>query len=86
MLYYGKGIAYAVLAGKNPEKKEEFLKLSEENYHLFTEQNKKVPETRTLFNNSMKDIFEIANYMLLGELNYRKENYDEAFKYLRIAV
>lgn len=34
----------------------------------------------------MTDIFEIAKYMLAGELYYRQEKYEEAFENLKKAV
>jgi hypothetical protein len=34
----------------------------------------------------MVDIFKIAEEMLLGEFEYRKENYDVAFQHLKLAV
>ncbi|HEU5422679.1 MAG TPA: hypothetical protein VFU72_03990, partial [Nitrolancea sp.] len=46
----------------------------------------RVPESRMLFNNRCLDILEIARAMLAGELEYRRDNYEEAFAQLRHAV
>ena len=46
----------------------------------------RVPPTRYLFNNSCLDLLEIAEQMLLGEIEYRRQNYDVAYDHLRQAV
>ena len=46
----------------------------------------KVPETRYLFNNTCIDVLKIAGKMLEGEIEYRKNNIEIAFDYLRQAV
>jgi tetratricopeptide (TPR) repeat protein len=46
----------------------------------------RVPESRTLFNNTCADVLQIAAAMLDGEICYRKGEYDAAFAYLRRAV
>jgi tetratricopeptide (TPR) repeat protein len=38
------------------------------------------------FNNNATDILAIANSMMMGELEYRKNNYDAAFNHLESAV
>jgi hypothetical protein len=41
-----------------------------------------VPETRTVYNNTCRDILAVAAEMLNGEIEYRKGNYEEAFNHL----
>ncbi len=48
----------------------------------FLEARDRVPETRKLFHNSCLSILEVAEQMLLGELEYRKGNHDAAFAHL----
>ena len=53
---------------------------------LFLAARDAVPESRMLFNNTCHDILAIAEQMLMGELEYHKENYDQAFEHLRKSV
>ncbi|MGI9238168.1 MAG: hypothetical protein ACR2QZ_12270 [Woeseiaceae bacterium] len=53
---------------------------------LFFAARAKVPETRMLFNNTCLDILQVAEQMLLGELNYHKGDYEKAFDHLRRSV
>lgn len=53
---------------------------------LFYEALERVPDSRRLFNNTARDILAVAEQMLLGELEYRKGNYDVAFDHLRRSV
>lgn len=46
----------------------------------------RVPETRYVFNNTCLDVLKIAEQMLLGEIEYRKQNYAVAYDHLRQAV
>ena len=46
----------------------------------------RVPESRMLFNNKCADILKIAAAMLDGEIDYRKGEYERAFRHLRLAV
>jgi tetratricopeptide (TPR) repeat protein len=46
----------------------------------------RVPETRTIFNNTCQDILAVAGAMLDGEVEYRRGNHAEAFRLLRRAV
>lgn len=52
----------------------------------FDEAYQRVPETRMLFNNTCRDILQIAEHMMLGELEYHTGNYEQAFKHLRRSV
>ena len=45
-----------------------------------------LPNERIVFHNDSKDILQVADKMLTGELEYRRENYDLAFTSLRQAV
>lgn len=47
---------------------------------------KKVPESRVMFNNKCIDLLKIANSMLKGEIEYRKNNFEVAYKYLSEAI
>lgn len=52
----------------------------------FDEAYQRVPETRMLFNNTCRDILQVAEQMMLGELEYHKGNYGKAFEHLRRSV
>ncbi len=53
---------------------------------LFFAARDRVPETRMLFNNTCRDILQVAEQMLLGELAYHKGDHEVAFEHLRRAV
>jgi len=53
---------------------------------LFAQAKARVPESRTLFNNTCVDILAVAEQMLLGELEYHRGNHEAAFAYLRRSV
>ncbi len=53
---------------------------------LFLAARDRVPETRMLFNNTCRDILQVAEQMLLGELAYHKGDHEVAFEHLRRAV
>jgi len=75
--HYAKTIAYAATGQVSAAIKQK---------DLFQVAVKSVPGTRLLFNNTCADVLKIAEQMLLGEVEYRKENYDVAFQHLRNAV
>jgi len=77
MTHYAKGVAYAATGQVGP---------AAEQRALFTAAAERVPESRTVFNNTCRDILAVAGAMLDGELEYRRGNYDEAFARLRYAV
>jgi tetratricopeptide (TPR) repeat protein len=52
----------------------------------FDQAYQRVPETRMLFNNTCRDILEVAEQMMWGELEYHKGNYGKAFEHLRRSV
>ncbi|PSL19478.1 hypothetical protein [Shimia abyssi] len=75
--YYARGVAHAALGNVTKAEAEQ---------RAFEDARAKVPETRLMHNNTWVDLLAIAHHMLLGELEYRKENYDLAFDHLRRAV
>ncbi|MEV6431986.1 hypothetical protein [Nocardia sp. NPDC051463] len=77
MLHYAKGVAYSAT---------DDIPQAHQQQRLFHAALDRVPETRTLFNNTCRDILAVASAMLEGELNYRKGNYDKAFEALRRSI
>jgi tetratricopeptide (TPR) repeat protein len=77
LMHYAKGVALAA-TGKVEE--------AEKQRGLFHEAVGRVHSTRTLFNNTCLDILAIARSMLDGELEYRRGNFDLAFKHLRKSI
>lgn len=77
MLHYAKGVAYAA-SDRVPE--------AQEQAELFEAAVKRVPESRMVFNNTCLDILQISREMMLGEIEYRKANYDTAYAHLRQSV
>ena len=77
MRYYGKGIAYA--ATSQVEK-------ANEQRNLFHKASALVPPTRLDFPNKMVDILPVASAMLDGEIEYRRRNYQTAFRRLEDAI
>jgi tetratricopeptide (TPR) repeat protein len=77
MLHYAKGVAHAATG-----------QIGEATAHQqqFAAAVARVPDSRTLFNNTCQDVLQIAGAMLDGELKYRKGNYDAAFAQLRRAI
>ena len=53
---------------------------------LFDEALSRVPDSRGLFNNTCLDILAIAREMMLGEIEYRRGNFEAAFAHLRKSV
>ncbi len=62
------------------------IKQAEGERELFFVARDNVPESRMLFNNTCRDILTVAEQMLLGELEYHKNNHDKAFEHLGRAV
>ncbi|MCR8546353.1 hypothetical protein M4578_00820 [Salipiger sp. P9] len=77
MIHYAKAVAYAA-TGR--------VQQAEVEAELFLAAYARVPASRFLFNNTCRDILAVAKEMMLGELEYRKENYDLAFAHLRASV
>jgi tetratricopeptide (TPR) repeat protein len=77
MTHYAKGVAHAA-SGQVAEAAGE--------RDRFAAAVTRVPQARTIFNNTCLDILAVAGAMLDGELEYRRGNHDEAFRLLRRAV
>jgi tetratricopeptide (TPR) repeat protein len=77
MTHYARGVAFAA-AGD--------VAAAQAERDAFAEAVTRVPETRTLFNNTCVDILAVAGAMLDGELEYRRGNVDAAFAHLRRSV
>ncbi|KAL4932926.1 TPR domain protein [Aspergillus undulatus] len=77
MFHYGRGVALAA-TGRIEEAARE--------RELFQDSWSKVPKSRMLFNNACTDILAIASAMLEGELEYRRGNFDAAFKHLEHSI
>lgn len=77
IIHYAKGVAYAA-KGKVDE--------ASSQRELFEQAVARVPESRTLFNNTCADILAIAREMLNGELLYRQGKIEAAFESLRKAI
>ncbi|KAJ5757384.1 uncharacterized protein N7511_006078 [Penicillium nucicola] len=77
MRHYGKGIAYAATSQ---------LEDADRERELFKEASKLVPPTRLDFPNKIIDILKVASAMLDGEIEYRRGNYETAFRRLRDAI
>src|SRR6202034_573198 len=72
-----KGIAFAA-TGRLDE--------AEDQRRLFAAAAARVPDSRTVFNNTCVDILAVASAMLDGELDYRAGKIDAAFAHLRRAI
>jgi tetratricopeptide (TPR) repeat protein len=77
MRHYGKGVAYAATAQLEEADKER---------ELFKAASRLVPPTRLDFPNKMTDILKVASAMLDGEIEYRRGDYETAFRRLRDAI
>jgi tetratricopeptide (TPR) repeat protein len=77
MMHYGRAIAQAVTG---------HIAEAETEQSAFANALELVPASRTLFNNKCVDILAVAKAMLEGEIEYRRGNYDQAFKALRQAI
>ena len=64
----------------------EDMAAAEEEKRRFEAARARVPATRTVFNNTWRDIFEIAAEMVNGEIEYRRGRFDAAFACLHKAV
>ncbi|KAK8880237.1 TPR domain protein [Apiospora arundinis] len=77
MTHYAKAIALAATS-RLPE--------AEAERTLFFESRKRVPESRTLFNNRCIDLLGVAEAMMEGEVAFRHGRFDEAYAHLRTAI
>lgn len=77
LLRYARTLAFAVLGD---------VDAAETELAMFGKAKARVPDSRTVFNNTVKDTLSIATEMAKGEVAYRKTDYDVAFDHLRKAV
>lgn len=77
MMLYAKGVAHSTLGN---------IAAAEKARAAFRDASARVPSTRRVHNNTVVDLLAIAEEMLSGELEYRRANYDVAFRHLRRAV
>lgn len=76
-IHYGRGVAHAALGQLAQARAER---------EAFEAAYATVPETRYLFNNTARDILDVARAMLDGEIAYREGDFDTAFAHLRTAI
>jgi tetratricopeptide (TPR) repeat protein len=76
-IYYARALAYSVLGDVEAAIAER---------ELFRESRTKIVPSRHAFPNSWKDVIDVAEAMLTGEIEYRSGNYDEAFASLRESI
>ncbi len=74
---YGRGVAYAA-TGQTAQARVE--------REAFEAAYAGIPESRYLFNNTSRDILDVARAMLDGEIAYREGNHEVAFESLRKAI
>ncbi|GGW77945.1 hypothetical protein AB0E64_36690 [Streptomyces caelestis] len=77
MRHYARGVALSATGE---------VDRAEAERELFRAAVRRVPESRTLFNNTCRDILAVAAAMLDGELAYRKGNHDLAFAALERSI
>ncbi|KAK7976829.1 beta-glucosidase A [Apiospora arundinis] len=77
MTHYAKAVALAATS---------CLPEAEAERELFFESRKRVPESRTLFNNRCIDLLGVAEAMMEGEVAFRHGRFDEAYAHLRTAI
>jgi hypothetical protein len=75
--HYAKAIAFA-----NMDRIDNAIKQRA----MFSDAQSKVQSSRTLFNNTCKDILRVAEAMLDGEVEYRRGNIEMGFERLRSAI
>jgi tetratricopeptide (TPR) repeat protein len=77
MMLYAQTVAHSALGHINE---------AEATQAAFIEAKQRVPESRRVHNNTVRDLLEIAQAMLDGELEYRRGNHEIAFAHLRRSV
>lgn len=77
MMHCAKAVAWAASGHVEPAEAEAVL---------FEAAYKRVPGSRYLFNNSCLSILDVGCEMMLGEIAYRKADYDAAYDHLRKSV
>lgn len=76
-IHYGRGVAFAATGQ---------LSRAHAERAAFAESYARIPASRYLFNNTSRDILQVAGAMLDGEIAYREQHFDEAFRHLRRAI
>src|SRR5499425_3723810 len=77
MMLYAQTVAHSALG---------HIAEAEATRAAFIEAKQRVPESRRVHNNTVRDLLEIAHAMLDGELEYRRGNHEVAFAHLRRSV
>ena len=77
MMLYAQAVAHSALG---------HIAEAEAAKTAFLEAKLRVPESRRVHNNTVKDLLEVAEAMLNGEIEYRRGNYEVAFAHLRRSV
>jgi tetratricopeptide (TPR) repeat protein len=77
MMLYAQGVAHSALG---------HIAEAEATKKAFIEAKAAVPESRRVHNNKVRDLLEIAQEMLEGELEYRRGNHEAGFAHLRRSV
>ena len=77
MMLYAQTVAHSALG---------HIAEAEKTRAAFMEAKPRVPESRRVHNNTVRDLLEIAQAMLDGELEYRRGNHEVAFAHLRRSV
>ncbi len=77
MMHYARAVAYAST---------QRVAEAERSRTAFMAARDRVPSSRMLFNNTCRDILAVAEAMMTGEIEYRKDDYDAAFEHLHRAV
>ena len=77
MMLYAQTVAHSALG---------HIAEAEKTRAAFLEAKQRVPESRRVHNNTVRDLLEIAQAMLDGELEYRRGNHEVAFAHLRRSV
>ena len=75
--HYAKAIAYSAMFN---------TAAAEKQASMFEAARARIPDTRSLFNNTALAILAVAAEMMRGEIAYRKFDYDQAFMHLRKSV
>ncbi|KAK8085742.1 hypothetical protein PG997_007013 [Apiospora hydei] len=77
MTHYAKAVALAATS-RLPD--------AEAERELFLAARKRVPASRTLFNNRCVDLLDVAEAMMEGEVAFRRGRFDAAYAHLRAAI
>src|SRR5262247_1275798 len=77
MMLYAQAVAHSALG---------HIAEAQATRDAFIEAKQRVPESRRVHNNTVRDLLEIAQAMLDGELEYRRGNHELAFAHLRRSV